>query len=320
MTKVALAQIAPVLLDREKTLARAIDAVREAGAAGAALIAFGEALVPGYPLWVERTDGAIFESPIQKDYFALYCEQAVCIERGDLAPFCAACRDAGLVAVLGVIERPMDRSGHTVYASRVVVDGRSVAGGRAGRVLSVHRKLMPTHEERLVWGIGDGHGLVAHPVGEWTLGALNCWENWMPLARAALYAQGVDLHVAIWPGSDRNTRDITRFIALESRSFVVSVGSITRHGDIPAHLPARERVSRPGDTLCNGGSCVAAPDGSWVLEPVVNTEGVFFAEIDHREVGRARHSFDPTGHYSRPDVLRVLVDRRRLGGAEFVDA
>jgi nitrilase len=186
----------------------------------------------------------------------------------------------------------------------VVIDER-------GGIASVHRKLMPTYEERLAWGIGDGAGLVTHRVGEFTVGALNCWENWMPLARVALYAAGEDLHVALWPGCERLTRDITRFIALESRSFVISVSSLIRERDIPADVPLRDRMAQPGETIYDGGSCIAGPDGEWIVEPLVGREKLIVAELDHAHVLEERQNFDPAGHYSRPDVLRMVVNRQR---------
>lgn len=189
-----------------------------------------------------------------------------------------------------------------------------------GEIGSVHRKLMPTHEERLVWAIGDGHGLRTHKLGPFTVGGLNCWENWLPLARSALYAQGEDLHVAIWPGNSRNTEDITRFIAREGRSFVVSVSGIMRREDIGDELPAADLLRETADEMmADGGSCIALPSGEWLLEPEVNVESLRVAEIDHQLVLEERHSLDVAGHYSLPDVTRLIVNRKRQTIAEFED-
>jgi len=303
--KIALAQIAPRFLDRDATLDRVVRAIDDAAAAGASLVAFGEATVPGYPIWLERTGGARFDDDLQKTFFARYLDQSVSIARGQLDGVCDAARRGRIAVVLGIAERGDDRGGHTIYCSRVFVDA-------SGSVLSVHRKLVPTYDERLVWGAGDGAGLVTHPVGPFVVGALNCWENWMPLARAALYAQGESLRVAIWPGSERNTRDITRFVALEGRSFVASVGTLLRPQDIGDEVPARDALLEGGEAFfTDGGSCVAAPDGAWVVEPVVGREELVLADLDPEVVRRERQNFDPSGHYSRPDVLRVSVDRAR---------
>lgn len=310
---VAAAQIAPVWLDRAATTAKVIRAIHEAADAGAQLVAFGEALLPGYPFWPEHTDGARFESALQKEFHAHYLEQAVQIEAGHLDPITEAARARRIAVVLGVIERPRDRGGHSVYASLVYI-------GADGSIGSVHRKLMPTYEERLVWSPGDGHGLRTHALGAFTVGGLNCWENWMPLPRAALYAAGEDLHVAIWPGNARNTRDITRFIAREGRSFVISVSGLMRREDVPSGVPQRDLLlERLPAMPADGGSCIAAPDGSWVVEPVAGEERVIVATIDHRRVREERQNFDPAGHYARPDVTRLIVDRTRQGTVQFED-
>jgi nitrilase len=311
--RVALAQIAPAWLQRETTLDKIIARVEEAAGQGAQLVVFGEALLPGYPFWPELTDGARFDSAEQKELFAHYAGQAVDIGSGQLDPLCRKTAELGVAVYLGTIERSPERGGFSLYATLVYIDAH-------GRIGSAHRKLMPTYEERLVWSPGDGHGLRVHELGEFRVGGLNCWENWMPLPRAALYGQGENLHVAVWPGSRRNTEDITCFIARESRSFVVSVSGLMHRDWIPDDLPHADRIrSAAIEWMADGGSCVAAPDGRWVLEPQVGEEGLWCVDLDIAEVARERQNFDPAGHYSRPDVTRLKVNRKRQKTVRFED-
>lgn len=311
--KVGLAQIAPVWLNRERTLEKVLAYVNTAAEAECDLVAFGEGLVPGYPFWVERTNGATFNSPVQKEIHAHYLVNAVQIEAGHLDGVCEAARKHHMAIVLGCIERPGDRGGHSVYASLVYVDPE-------GMIKTVHRKLMPTYDERLTWAPGDGHGLRTHRLGPFTLGGLNCWENWMPLARAALYGMGEDLHMALWPGSAGNTEEITRFIALEARSYVLSVSGLMRASDIPDDTPHRSAILSDSDEFfANGGSCIAAPDGSWIVEPVENEEKLILATLQHQRVREERQNFDPAGHYARPDVLQLSVNRQRQSTVRLVE-
>ncbi len=311
--KVGVAQVAPVWLNRERTLDKVVAFIEEAAREDCRLVAFGEALVPGYPFWIERTNGARFNSPVQKEIHAEYMKQAVQLEAGHLDRVCIAANQGGIAVVLGCIERAPDRGGHSLYASLVYIDEQ-------GLVRSVHRKLMPTYEERLTWSTGDGHGLRVHALGAFTLGGLNCWENWMPLPRAALYGLGEDLHVAIWPGGVHNTSDITLFIAKEARSYVISASGLMRKTDFPEGTPHLEKIlDGCPDLLATGGSCIAGPDGQWVIEPVAGEETLVTAVLDHRRVREERQNFDPAGHYSRPDVTELKVNRRRLSTVSFDD-
>jgi nitrilase len=311
--KVGLAQISPVWLDKDQTREKIGTYIQKAGAETCDLVVFGEALLPGYPFWLELTGGAVFNSQMQKEIHAHYVRNSVQVEAGDLDSLCSLCKEHHIAAYVGTIERAQNRGGHSLYASLVYMD-------RDGVIQSVHRKLMPTYDERLTWSPGDGHGLRVHSLKEFTIGGLNCWENWLPLARASLYGQGEDLHVAVWPGSVRNTKDITRFIALEARSFVISVGGLMEIKDFPATIPYRENIIQKAvDPLTDGGSCIAAPDGSWIIEPIAGKEGLFTAEIDFNRVLEERQNMDVAGHYSRPDVTQLTVNRERQATVLLMD-
>ena len=172
--------------------------------------------------------------------------------------------------------------------------------------------MQPTYDERLTWAQGDGNGLQVHSLKQFTVGGLNCWENWMPLPRAALYGLGENLHIAVWPGSDHNTKDITRFIARESRSYVISVSSLMSSEDFPESTPHIDKILEMAPkVLANGGSCIAGPDGEWVVEPILHKEGLIYKTIDFNRVLEERQNFDPVGHYSRPDVTQLSVNRER---------
>ncbi|ALI98655.1 carbon-nitrogen hydrolase family protein [Rufibacter tibetensis] len=311
--KVALAQISPVWLNKTKTLDKVKASVTEAGEQGCGLVVFGEGLVPGYPFWLSLTNGAEFNSSVQKEIHAHYVRNAVQIEAGELQEVCDLARQYNIAVYLGIIERGKNRGGHSLYCSLVYISEK-------GEIQSVHRKLQPTYEERLTWSPGDGNGLRVHTLNQFCVGGLNCWENWMPLARTALYGQGENLHVAVWPGSDRNTIDITRFMAKESRSFVLSVSGLMRIEDFPTDTPHLEKIIQNSpEVLANGGSCIAGPDGEWIIEPVTGKEGLIIETLDFNRVLEERQNFDVSGHYSRPDVTRLTVNRERQSILDMKD-
>ena len=309
--KIAMAQIAPVWLDKAATLKKIENSIKDAAKENAELIVFGEALLPGYPFWLALTGGAEWNTDINKDLHAHYVSNAISIEKGELDSVCALAKTHKMAVYLGIMERPGDRGGHSIYASLVYIN-------EEGEIKSVHRKLQPTYDEPLTWSPGDGNGLKVHSLKAFNAGGLNCWENWMPLPRAALYGLGENLHIAVWPGSDHNTKDITRFIARESRSYVISVSCLMSKSDFPSDTPHIDVIlNNAPDNLANGGSCIAGPDGEWVVEPVLHKEGLIFQTIDFNNVLRERQNFDVVGHYSRPDVTKLMVNTERQSTVEF---
>jgi len=313
LLKVAMAQISPVWLDKMGTLRKIEECIVMAADEKSELVVFGEALLPGYPFWLALTDGAAWNNKINKELHAAYVRNSVQIEAGELDSVCRLAKENSLAVYLGVMERAKNRGGHSIYASLVYIN-------QQGEIKSVHRKLQPTYDERLTWAPGDGHGLQVHPLKQFTVGGLNCWENWMPLPRAALYGQGENLHVAVWPGSDHNTKDITRFIARESRSYVVSVSAIMKKSDFPSETLHFDKIlEKAPNVLANGGSCIAGPDGEWLVEPIIGKEGLFYHILDFNRVYEERQNFDVVGHYSRPDVTKLTVNRERQSTVDFQD-
>ena len=311
--KVALAQISPVWLNKNKTLDEVKTAMLQASKEKAELGVFGEGLLPGYPFWLALTNGAQWDLKINKVLHAHYVQNSINIENGDLDEVCSLANQYKMAVYIGVIERASNRGGHSLYCSLVFINDQGV-------ICCVHRKLQPTYDERLTWSPGDGNGLQVHSHKGFTLGGLNCWKNWMPLPRAALYGMGENVHCAAWPGSDHNTKDITRFIARESRSYVISVSALMTKSDFPENTPYfEELLAAAPDNLANGGSCVANPDGSWLIEPIINSEGVFCTEIHLSRIYEERQNFDPSGHYSRPDVTQLHLNRERQSTLKIND-
>jgi len=302
-SKVAVIQRAPSYLHRDKTLETAIAAVGEAAAGGASLVVFPEAFVPGYPAWIWRlrpgTDGAVTSR-----IHGLLLENAICIDRGDLSGLLEAAREHAVTVICGADERDDKLGGGTLYNTVLVV-------GPEGTILNRHRKLMPTNPERMVWGFGDGSGLkvVDTPAGR--VGTLICWENYMPLARYTLYAQGIEIYVAPTYDAGDGWIGTLQHIAREGCCWVIGSGCALRASDFAVDFPERAMLyPDPEEWVNPGDSVVVAPGGKIVAGPMRKSLGILYAEIDTQKVATARRSLDVVGHYARPDVFQLRVDTR----------
>lgn len=302
----AAVQATPVFLDRDATVEKAAGLIADAAADGAQLVAFPEAFVPTYPDWVWRTTPWA-DGPGR--WYDRLLDQAVTIPGPATERLGKAARAAGAYVSIGVNEL----DGATLYNTQLWI-------GPDGAVLGAHRKLMPTGGERLVWGYGDGSTMPVFdtPIGR--LGGLICWENYMPLARYALYAQGLDIHVApTWDNSDMWVPTM-RHIAKEGRVHVLGVTCCLRGSDIPESIPGRDELyGDQDDWLSRGNSCIVGPDGDVLAGPLEGAEGIVAAELDLDRARSARRQFDPVGHYARPDVFRLEVDRRPTPAVRFTD-
>ncbi len=287
--RVAAVQATPAYLDADATLAIVARRVREAGAAGTDLVVFPESFVPGYPDWVWRR-------PPMRDaaWYERFAAGAVDVDGPDLDPVRAAAAEAGTWVALGITERSPTG---TLYNSVVYVD-------RDGAVAGLHRKLVPTGAERLVWGNGQGPVLTIVDIDGVKVASLICWENYMPLARAALYERGVDVLLSpTWDNSDEWVPTL-RHIAKEGGVYVVGVTAHLRGSDVPRDLPDADEIYGGDDDLMSAGNtCVVAPGGRVLQGPVTGREEMIVADLDLGRIVGQRRMFDPAGHYSRPDVL-----------------
>jgi nitrilase len=312
MTKIAIIQRPPVLLDRSATIARAVQSVREAAASGASLIVLPESFIPGYPSWIWRL-AAGKDGALMGQLHTRLLANAVDIASGDLNELCEAAVAHAVTIVCGINERERRNGGGTLYNSVVVI-------GTHGEVLNRHRKLMPTNPERMVHGFGDASGLrtVDTPVGR--IGTLICWENYMPLARYSLYSQGVEIYVAPTYDTGEGWISTMRHIALEGRCWVLGSGSLLRGNDIPDDFPGRLQLfPDPDEWINDGDSVVVNPQGRITAGPLHREAGILYADIDTSLVAPARRALDVSGHYARPDIFDLQVRRTPTTAVRFVD-
>ncbi len=310
MIKVAIIQQPPVVLARDETVTHAASLVADAAARGATLVAFPETFIPCYPAWIWRLRPGT-DASITAKLHARLLDNSVSMRRGDLAPLCDAAKQHRVTVVCGFNERDDDASRGTLYNSVAVI-------GVDGAVLNKHRKLMPTNPERMVWGFGDGSSLqvVDTPCGR--VGTLVCWENFMPLARYALYAQGVEVYVAPTYDSGDGWIGTLQHIAREGCCWVIGAGTVMRASDLPADFPDRDTLYADADEWINpGDSVIIAPGGAIVAGPMRKDVGMLMADIDLGAVTAARRRIDVAGHYARPDVFRLNVNRQEQSPVRF---
>jgi nitrilase len=293
---VAAVQATPVFLDRDATVDRCAALVKEAAGNGARLMVFPETFVPTYPDWVWRV--AAWDGPSQ-ELFGRLREQAVEVPSPATKALGAAAKRARAYVSVGVNEL----DGSTLFNTQLMF-------APDGSLIGRHRKLMPTGGERLVWGMGDGSTLEVHDTPYGRIGGLICWENYMPLARYAMYAKGVDIWTApTWDNGD-NWVSTLRHIAREGRVYVIGVGTVLRGSDVPQDVPGRDLWGGEEDWANDGHSAIVDPDGGLLAGPLVGEEGILYAEVDAAHARAERVKFDPVGHYARPDVFQLTVDER----------
>lgn len=309
--RVAVVQQPSVFLDRMRTIDKVVALVKEVASAGARLVSFPEAFIPGYPEWIGRLRPNP-DAALATEIHELLMGEAVQIARGDLNPICEAARKHEITVSVGMQERDTDFSRGTVYNTVVVI-------GPDGTILNRHRKLTPTYEERMVWGKGDGTGLrvVETPVGR--VSTLICWENYIPFARYAMYSQGAEIYVAPTWDYGENWIIAMRFIAVEGRCWVLGNGTSMQIRDVPRGFPGRTQLfpGQPDDWINPGDSVIIDPEGRIVAGPLHEKSGILYAASDPLVAAGAHRKIDVAGHYSRPDIFHFSVHPKTVPPIQF---
>jgi predicted amidohydrolase len=314
--KIAVIQEPPCFLNLPATIRRAVGLIEAVSEAGARLAVFPETWLPGYPVWMDDSpDACLWDHAPARALFRHLRDHAPRSDGPEVDNLAQVAARTGCHVVMGLHEK----DGGTLYNSMLFLapDGRR----------AVHRKLVPTYTERLLWGRGDGSGLVTIDTPFGALGGLVCWEHWMPLARAAMHALGETLHVAQWPWVREMHQVASRHYAFEGRCFVAASGCVMTREDVldgfdsaggpPAARSVLEQVGRASRTVLRGGSAVIAPDGSYLVEPSYDCRDTLFADLDAGRIEEARLTLDSDGHYARPDVFTLRVDTRRQRNVAF---
>ena len=299
--RVAAVQASPVVLDKNQTIDKAVDLIMEAGKNGADIIVFPECFIPCYPRGFSY--GYIVGSRTMegREDWKRYYDNSVIVPSEDTDVIAQAAKEAGAYVVMGMTER--DAVNCTLYCTVAFF-------GPDGSYLGKHRKMKPTGSERLIWGEGDVDTLIAVDTPWGPMGSLICWENYMPLARVALYEKGISLYIAPTADNREDWQTTMKHIALESRTFVVSCNMYATKDMYPQDLNYIHELENLPDRFCPGGTCVIDPFGKYVAEPLWDQEGIVYADLNMNKVPLSRMDFDPTGHYSRPDSLELVIHDR----------
>jgi nitrilase len=303
--RVAVVQAAPVLFDREATVEKSCQLTAEAAAQRANLVLFPEAFIPCYPRGIGFGTVVGSRSPEGRNTWQRYWANAVDVPGPATEALGQLARQTGLYLAVGVIERDTQFGGGTLYCTLLYF-------GPDGKLLGKHRKLKPTAAERLIWGEGDGSTLTAIDTEYGTIGGLICWENYMPLARMAMYSKGVDIYLAPTADARDSWQATLRHIACEGRCFVLGCNQFVTKSMYPADLDSIEDLADQPKILCRGGSAVISPLGDVVTGPLYDEEGILYADLDLAEVARSKLDFDVVGHYARPDVFQLVVNEESM--------
>lgn len=298
--KVAVIQAAPVIMDKQATLAKALDLLDEAAGKGAKIVLFPEAFIPAYPRGLSFGTVIGSRDPRGRKDFFRYFDNSVSVPGDTTEILGKAARKYGVYLVMGIIER----EGGTLYCSILYF-------GPDGTLLGKHRKLKPTGSERIVWGEGDGSTLTVVDTPYGKMGGLICWENYMPLARTAIYGKGTVIYLAPTADSREEWQSTIRHIALEGRCFVLSCNQYVSKDMYPEDLEFYSDLESQPDNMCPGGSAIIDPLGKYIIEPVYNREELLVAELDLSLIPQSRFDFDVMGHYARPDVLQLHLDESK---------
>jgi nitrilase len=294
--RAAVVQAAPVLFDTPKTIEKLADLTQDAASQNADLVVFPEAFVGGYPKGQDFGARLGSRTDAGREEFRRYFESAIALPGPECGRIGEVARSVGVHLVVGVIER----DGGTLYCTALMFSPE-------GSLLGRHRKLMPTALERIIWGLGDGSTLSVVETAIGRLGSVICWENYMPLLRMAMYAQGVEIYCAPTVDDRETWLPTMRMIALEGRCFVLSACQYLTRGDCPASCRGAQQED-PNAILIRGGSCIIDPFGTVLAEPNFDGEAIRVAELDRNAIARGKYDLDVAGHYARPDIFKLIVD------------
>lgn len=309
--KVAISQKPPKLLDLDGTIDLCVEIIAEAAHEGAKLIVFPECFLPGYPTWIWRLRPG-GDMGVGNEIHALLRENAVDVGRGGLGRIQDAAAEHDMVVVVGMNEIDNAYSGSTLFNSVAIIDAN-------GELLNVHRKLMPTNPERMVWGAGDANGLRVVDTAVGRVGSLICWESYMPLARYALYSQDIDIYVApTWDNGDIAAATASH-IAREGGCWVLQTATALKGSDVPADLPGRENLFNDDEWINAGDALVAKPGGGIIAGPMHQQQDILYADLDPEAAKKSRKALDVAGHYGRHDLFSLEIDRTRKVPVKFKD-